>query len=346
MSDASTLLFSAMKNEGPFVLEWVAYHLAIGFAEIVVITNDCDDGSAELLDAMAAGGYLTHQTQVVPPDEAPQAAAAQIFESTFDLAGKWVLWLDGDEFLNVHVGNGDLPALLAELDQADGMAINWRVFGTSDMNIWQGENITERQTRCADRSYRPHQAVKTLFRYGQNFTKMDIHAPLAASDRENSFFLIDSGGNKIAQRAFFYDNEGNPRYRARMRNVLNIHKLAQINHYALRSRESFAFKSIRGDGAMTAIENESRGAENPGVKFRHGKKFWRKYDQNDCRDDSILQSQTRTKRLMADMLAQPEIKEAYDNCYAQFVENRGVLERKLGFDLQKVKRWEFLSALG
>jgi hypothetical protein len=33
------VLFSAMKNEAPFVLEWIAYHKAIGFDEIVICSN-------------------------------------------------------------------------------------------------------------------------------------------------------------------------------------------------------------------------------------------------------------------------------------------------------------------
>ena len=51
---ARKVLFSAMKNEAPFVLEWVAYHKVIGFDEIVIAFNDCDDGTAELLRALEA----------------------------------------------------------------------------------------------------------------------------------------------------------------------------------------------------------------------------------------------------------------------------------------------------
>lgn len=38
----SFTLFSAMKNEAPFLLEWVAYHKAIGFDRIVIYSNDSD----------------------------------------------------------------------------------------------------------------------------------------------------------------------------------------------------------------------------------------------------------------------------------------------------------------
>ena len=42
--------------KGPFILEWIAHHLAVGFEHFLVFTNDCDDGTVELLDALAAHG--------------------------------------------------------------------------------------------------------------------------------------------------------------------------------------------------------------------------------------------------------------------------------------------------
>lgn len=345
MHNTATVLFSAMKNEGPFILEWVAHHRAIGFNEIIVVSNDCDDGSAELLDALDASGYVTHRIQTVPPDTAPQTSAVQTLEREYDLDKKWVLWLDADEFLNIHVNNGSLNALIAALDDAEGMAINWRVFGTNGMHVWQGENITSRQTCCAERAYTPHQAVKTLFRYGESFTHMDVHAPHAAPGREHAFYVLDSGGQRIRQRSFFYGKNGEPRHRARVRNVVEIHKIAQINHYALRSREAFAFKMVRGDGTMTAAENDNRSHNKKVVKFRHGRKFWRKYDLNNCHDDSILRYQKSTARLMNEMLEQPAVKAAYMTCCDRFSANRQALEKKIELNLISAKRSEFLKAL-
>ncbi len=340
-----TVLFTAMKNEGPFLLEWVAHHLAAGFEKIVVVSNDCSDGSDILLDALDRAGYLDHLPQTVSPDMAPQLSAARLFEAKFALAGKWVLWLDGDEFLNIHAGDGSVQALIDSLGDASGMAINWRIFGTGGQNIWSGLPIAQQQTACAERTYMPHQAAKTLFQYGKHFTAMDVHAPHATPGMEESFHILDSGGNKVPQRKFFYARDGAPQYRARMRNVREIHKIAQINHYALRSRESFALKSLRGDGTMTAAENARRGQDGSGMKFRHGKKFWRKYDMDECLDTSILKYSDATNRILATMCDRPEIRNAYEACCDILVQNRKSLEASLGLHLETAKRWEFLSAL-
>lgn len=39
---------TSMKDEGPYLLEWVAYHRAIGFTDIVVAANDCSDGTGSV----------------------------------------------------------------------------------------------------------------------------------------------------------------------------------------------------------------------------------------------------------------------------------------------------------
>lgn len=37
-------LMSCVKDEGPFVVEFVAHHLVLGFDRIMMASNDCSDG--------------------------------------------------------------------------------------------------------------------------------------------------------------------------------------------------------------------------------------------------------------------------------------------------------------
>ena len=37
----TVMAVSMMKDEAPFLLEWFAHHLAVGFTDILVYTNDC-----------------------------------------------------------------------------------------------------------------------------------------------------------------------------------------------------------------------------------------------------------------------------------------------------------------
>jgi len=52
------VIVTTMKNEGPFILEWLAYHRAIGFDDFLVYTNDCTDGTDTMLQMLERKGIV------------------------------------------------------------------------------------------------------------------------------------------------------------------------------------------------------------------------------------------------------------------------------------------------
>ncbi len=116
-----------MKNEAPFLLEWVAYHRVIGFDEIVICSNPSNDGTEELLAALAGAGVIRHLQAVPEPGEAAQSAAAKLFSAEIGYRdGDWYLWLDADEFLNIHVGARRVEDLIEAVGAPGCALINWR----------------------------------------------------------------------------------------------------------------------------------------------------------------------------------------------------------------------------
>ena len=99
---------TTQKNEGVFLLELIAYHKIIGFTDIVILSNDCEDGSDEMLDHLSKSGEIIHLRNDGPYDDRGIQFAA------LELAGRqkglkeadWIMHLDIDEFLNIHVGDG------------------------------------------------------------------------------------------------------------------------------------------------------------------------------------------------------------------------------------------------
>ena len=60
------LAVTTLRNEAPFIVEWVAHMRAIGVTDLLVYTNDCDDGTDALLAVLAKHGALHHIVQQVP----------------------------------------------------------------------------------------------------------------------------------------------------------------------------------------------------------------------------------------------------------------------------------------
>ncbi len=63
-------VITTMKNEGAFLLEWVAHHKALGFDHLVICTNDCDDPTTRMalrLQEMGLGAASCDNALGPPP---------------------------------------------------------------------------------------------------------------------------------------------------------------------------------------------------------------------------------------------------------------------------------------
>ncbi|NHX28195.1 glycosyltransferase family 2 protein, partial [Escherichia coli] len=83
------IIVSTMKNEGPYILEWIAYHRAIGFDDFVLFSNDCTDGTNLILNRLDQMGIVQHFDNPLGPRMDPQRAA-------YSRAGKMAPVRDAD----------------------------------------------------------------------------------------------------------------------------------------------------------------------------------------------------------------------------------------------------------
>jgi hypothetical protein len=224
------LAITTLRNEGAFLLEWIAHHRAIGFTDFLVFTNDCDDGTDAMLDRLEQLGGLTHVPNPGPWDEGPQWAALKSASRHRGVAAAdWVMVLDIDEFVNIHTGDGTLSALVQAAPGMDAFALTWRMFGNAGIVRYSDAPVTRQFTRCAPRVLHwPWRAlmVKTLFRR-EAFRAFGVHRPRGP--------LRDVVWNDPGLGARLFSEPGRDPY-----------ALAQINHYALGAMESYIVKCDRG----------------------------------------------------------------------------------------------------
>ncbi|MBQ1203670.1 MAG: glycosyltransferase family 2 protein, partial [Loktanella sp.] len=246
---ATNLIVTCMKNEAPFILEWVAHHRAIGFDHMLVFTNDCDDGTVEILDALAAHGYVTridNPYQQMGSGYNPQKGALK-FAERLDLVrqAEWVLVSDVDEFVNIHVGDGNLDSLFAAAGDPDIISMQWRLFGNSFRDHYDDVLITQYHTHCAPKYCpAPIQAwgIKTMFRNRGDFiagafAKIGVHRPLKR--RIGGMPNWVAGTGKPVHEDFAEKG-----WRFGIRD--HGYDLVTLNHYAVRNTQSFLVKRDRG----------------------------------------------------------------------------------------------------
>ena len=232
-----------LRNEGAFLLEWLAHHRAVGFTDFLVFSNDCTDGTDTMLDRLADIGQLTHIRNAGPHTEGPQWAALKLASShPLFAAADWAMVLDIDEFVNIHTGQHRIADLLAALPDATAIALTWRMFGNAGVIPFTDAPIRHGFTRAAPAVLHwPWRAslFKTLFRVDGTYAKFGVHrprGPVAARLQNQRWF--DGSGRELPAA---YHN-------SRVISPLgqdNV-QLAQLNHYALGAMQSYLVKCDRG----------------------------------------------------------------------------------------------------
>jgi len=292
------VLVTAMKNEGPFLLEWIAYHRAIGVSDIIVFTNDCTDGTDTLLDLLASRGIVEHYPNPfhemgLRPQHAGFRAAEKM--ETVETAD-WLMTLDVDEFINVHVGGGHLRDLFAEVGDANMISCTWRLFGNSDLAHYEDDFLLRQFTRCAAKSAaRPHQAwgFKTLYQNNGIFRKLGVHRPKGLQGAAVKHLnWVNGSGHAMPEKEFrsgWRSNIGTIGY-----------NLVSLNHYAVRSTESFLVKRDRG--RVNHVDRDQ------------GAAYWFRMNHNTTEDTSIQRMIPILEAEWAALMADPEIAAAHDYC--------------------------------
>ena len=142
---------TCVKNEGPFLLEWVAFNRIIGVTDFLIYSNDCDDGTAELLDGLASAGLVAHLPNPAKGRKYQVEALRDARRQKIAKDADWVWIADVDEFLNIHAGDGQISDLIAACDDPQGISISHQHF--SDCGI---EEFADKPVIAQfDRSHNP-----------------------------------------------------------------------------------------------------------------------------------------------------------------------------------------------
>ena len=176
------LAVTTLRNEAPYIVEWVAHMRAIGVTDLLVYTNDCDDGTDVLLAVLAKQGVLHHIVQQVPKGTSPQWQALKAaWTHPLRKSCDWAVACDVDEFINVHLGEGSLHDLIAAVpDQTDAIAMPWRLFGNAGIDRFEDRPITEQfqQAIPADAMFAIAATFfKTVFKPAGPFNGFGVHRP-------------------------------------------------------------------------------------------------------------------------------------------------------------------------
>lgn len=225
------------KNEAAYLKEWIEYHRLVGVQHFYLYNDHSIDhyqrvlapyirkGIVELLNPPKISGWNERQTM----------AYNKILKRSQQIS-KWVAFIDSDEFL-VPSWPLTIPQILSSFENAGGVALNYRFFGTSNVaKIPKDKLLIECLTKCAQRDFGGHYIIKSVVRPERCVEFTHPHFPIYHPD----WSARNTDGTLI--------KEGTP--------VIRYDKL-WINHYWTRDEDFLYHQKIPrrvGWGINTAEE--------------------------------------------------------------------------------------------
>ena len=295
-----------MKNEGAFAVEWIAYHLSIGFDHIIVFTNDCDDGTVSICKLLEKEGLVTHIHNDFPEGQSPQQHALEIAITLEKVKqSDWTIHIDVDEFILVELGDGKISELTEFAADADAIALLWRAFGDMGYTRHNGGLVHERFLKCQENVELRSAFHKTLFRPA-SFDAWSPHMPKDPVFGE-SVRIVNSRGREMPKNNLF---DGSSRLTDRRR-FLSWDN-ACLHHYAVRSEDLYLMKNDRGDVNKTAY----------GEKYFLGSAYHRRYNLNQVYCSKILKHSDRFHATFEMLMAIDGIRDAVRSSEDWFVTRR------------------------
>ena len=87
---------SIFKNEGPYLKEFLEYHLLMGFEHFYLYNNNSDDNYKEVLQPYVESGIVTLVEWPVVPGQGPMY---DHWYATYRHESSWVSFLDLDKYI-------------------------------------------------------------------------------------------------------------------------------------------------------------------------------------------------------------------------------------------------------
>jgi len=304
---------ATLRNEGPYILEWLAYHMSLGFEHFFLYTNDNEDGSDDLLAALAELGHVTLITNDARNARPQYKAYGHAFKALPHILDyEWALVIDCDEFLVLASDRGfsDIRHYLDWIciRPADAIGFNWLMFRS--FGIEEGDLNKPVTRRFLQRVEKVDMHIKSMLR-PRYFTHSHAHYGFEITGRRTPFLNSNGDvhlhGSEKAYSDYPFANA------------------AWINHYYTKSDQEYCGKIARRPGDMHSSQVRSLDEiERMLGTLQHA-------DAVDLpiKDERILNWLEAAEGLAAKILTNPRVRAAYEASIANQRDHLEALARQI-----------------
>lgn len=274
MNPLTAYLCVIVKDEELDVMEWVLFHLFLGFNKIIVFDNASSDSTREKIISCRNYGDVEY---IYWPERGSQNKAYFYCIQNFGATCDWMAFFDIDEFLvlpkHKYIGN-----FLASIAEQNAVAINWRMFGSSGHHNISNALITQTFTNRANDNFSANRHIKSIVR--PSVVKKVINP--------HFFYLRRIKWHSTKQYEYRSPNGSTLQWIKPGKTVgTGEADIARIHHYFTKSLEHYQRKIARGnaDNARARID------------------FFERNNWNDIFDNTIIEIYSDEIRKIQDILS-------------------------------------------
>lgn len=244
-------LTSLQRNRRPWLVEWLAFHMLVGFERFYLYVHKSTDGSAETLLRLAR--HYPIQVHALEDDDRPQLRAFQHAHNTYGAEVDWMAYLDGDEFLYSPRHALLQDALQPFVDQPLSALAAWWMHHGSNGHVDEPRGLLlEQYPRHARPDFIPNRHVKSIVR-GKEPVKV-------------------TGAHVFETLRGTYDEQRRLITHGHMPELMPSYEELRINHYSVQSWDYFK------------QHKQTTGAPDINPDLVRPDSWFHKHDRNECDD--------------------------------------------------------------
>lgn len=259
-------IVAILKNEEPYLKEWLDYHLLAGVSHFYLYDNGSTDNYAAIVRPYVEAGIVTSKYF---PGESMQFAAYDDAVQNYRFYCRNMAFIDLDEFLfpkqTTEPVTATLDEIFDEFPDSSGVAINWQLFGSN------GEQVADYSRGVLERFTRRAQSDWVVPIPNRTIPGGNAQAKTVADPRKIAFFI--STHFPIYFEGHYSINERGKFVASYCNDPVTADKIV-INHYNVKSREEHRQKILKGRAGKKGNYLDSS--------------WFDMYDRNEVFDDSIL----------------------------------------------------------